>query len=638
MTIAGRKTRVLVVDDSAIARRVLTATLRKDPDVEVVAEASDAFAANTLVAQQRPDVVTLDLDMPQMDGLAFLQHLMRHHRMPVVIVSGSENSPATAEALRLGAVDVILKPQSPAAIEAFGRRLHQRMRELRESSFQINPRPNGRDHGASAPPPARQPQLRAVSRSFDALIAIGASVGGPEAIETVLAHLPSDSPPVVIVQHMPASFTKQFAKRLDQACAMHVVEAEDRQEIARGGAYLAPGDYHMTVERQQGRLRAMLRRGAAFNHQRPSVDVMFQSLARLTGVPIVGVLLTGMGDDGADGMVALSEAGHETIAEHEQTCVVFGMPGQAIARGGADARRSTAADRGDDCRVPGPPRKPGAPRRASARSAWRAGGGTGLGRRPMIEWVAAALGQTVLLLVAARLVWALSRYLALKADPSGQPLPREAGGPPLFYDWRPEATSPSSGDSRDRADRSDAAPRIVPVRFGHRDFPWATGEQGLYVENRGRPASNLVALPVRIGHSVVSFAAAENGELGGNRPVSYFRAVVEGPAHGGEQSFADAFCDWQNHGIRREAVGTITFSDADGRLFQTIYRITLDILNADSGLAVELVEQRRIDKPADDSPALGDAASVRLAGHVRAVFFVLAERFEQIGVWKQFLR
>jgi len=336
MSIAGRKTRVLIVDDSAIARRVLTATLRKDPDIEVVAEAGDAFTANTLVAQHRPDVVTLDLDMPQMDGLAFLQHLMRHHRIPVVIVSGSDGTPGTIEALRLGAVDVILKPQSPASLEPFGRRLRQRMRELREAAFQINPRPSRREEaGAKTGPPARPLQMRAVSRSFDALIAIGASVGGPEAIETVLAQLPSDSPPVVIVQHMPASFTKQFAKRLDEASAMHVVEAANQQEIERGGAYLAPGDYHMTVERRQGRLRAIVRRSAAVNHQRPSVDVMFQSLVRLSGTPIVGVLLTGMGDDGADGMVALSQAGHETIAEDEQTCVVFGMPCQAIARGGA---------------------------------------------------------------------------------------------------------------------------------------------------------------------------------------------------------------------------------------------------------------------------------------------------------------
>jgi two-component system chemotaxis response regulator CheB len=336
MPTAERKTRVLVVDDSAIARRVLTATLRKDPGIEVVAEAGDALTANALVAQFRPDVVTLDLDMPQMDGLTFLQHLMRHHRIPVVIVSSSDGTPATAEALRLGAVDVIVKPQSPSSLDAFGRRVHQRMRELREALLQINPGQNGRrDNNANAAPAARPPQLRAVSPSFKALIAIGASVGGPEAIETVLAHLPSDCPPVVIVQHMPASFTKQFAKRLDQTSAMHVVEAEDQQEIARGGAYLAPGDHHMTVERQQGRLRAIIRRGAAVNHQRPSVDVMFQSLLGLTGVPIVGVLLTGMGDDGADGMVALSHAGHETIAEDEQTCVVFGMPCQAIARGGA---------------------------------------------------------------------------------------------------------------------------------------------------------------------------------------------------------------------------------------------------------------------------------------------------------------
>jgi hypothetical protein len=227
----------------------------------------------------------------------------------------------------------------------------------------------------------------------------------------------------------------------------------------------------------------------------------------------------------------------------------------------------------------------------------------------MMDLVASTLGQTVLLVIAARLVWALCRYLALKADPSRQPLPREAGGPPLFYEWRADASRTPQAASRDRADRADTAPRIVPVRFGHRDFPWADGEQGLYVENRGRPARNLVAQPIRMGGSVVIFSKAETGELRGNGPVTYFKAVVAGPSYTGRQSFADTFCDWQNEGIRREAFGTITFSDEDGRLFQTVYRITLDILNADSGLAVEFVEERRIDNPPGESQAVGDVSA-----------------------------
>jgi hypothetical protein len=215
------------------------------------------------------------------------------------------------------------------------------------------------------------------------------------------------------------------------------------------------------------------------------------------------------------------------------------------------------------------------------------------------------LGQILLLVIGARLVWMGFRYVALKANPSRQYLPIDDESPPLFYEWRPEAARTQQVDARDRTGRSDTAPRIVPVRFGHRDFPWATGEQGLYVENRGRPATNLTAQPIRMGRNVFVFAAAENGELGGSGPVSYFRAIVEGPSHTGRQSFADAFCDWQDHGIRREALGTITFSDADGRLFQTVYRITLDILNADSGLAVELVEQYRLDQPSAESTAAG---------------------------------
>jgi two-component system chemotaxis response regulator CheB len=330
---SGQKSRVLIVDDSAITRRLIATALRDDPEIDVVAQARDAFSANALIAEHRPDLVTLDLAMPRMDGLAFLQHLMKHHPIPVIIISAytGEGSTATIEALRAGAADVILKPQNPSSVAPFARRLRRCIRDLRHCAFRVRPTPNG--HGPRVE--SNHVAMPPFGSAIDAIVAIGASTGGPPALEAVLSQLPADMPPVLIVQHMPASFTGLFAKRLHESSPMRVMEAVNQQELTRGTALVAPGDYHLEVQRTKGRLRAAVRRGPSLHHQRPSVDVLFQSLARLTGVPVVGVLLTGMGEDGADGMVALAQADHETIAEDEQSCVVFGMPREAIARGGA---------------------------------------------------------------------------------------------------------------------------------------------------------------------------------------------------------------------------------------------------------------------------------------------------------------
>ncbi|HKY23224.1 MAG TPA: chemotaxis response regulator protein-glutamate methylesterase [Vicinamibacterales bacterium] len=317
---------MLIVDDSAVTRRLLSAALRGDPEIQVVAEAADPFTARSLIAKHRPDVVTLDVEMPQMDGITFLRHLMKHQPLPVVIVSSHtpHGSAAGIEALRAGALDVIPKPLNPAAIAPFETRLRQRIREL--GRWPLRPRP-ATDHGARI--------VAATDFPLNAIIAIGASTGGPQAIEDLLSRLPADMPPIVITQHMPADFTRLFAKRLSETCGMRVVEAADRQELVRSIAYVAPGDYHLTVEQQGGRLLAAVRRGAPVNQHRPSVDVLFRSLASLRGVPVVGILLTGMGSDGADGLVELYQAGHQTIAEDEQSCVVFGMPREAVRRGGA---------------------------------------------------------------------------------------------------------------------------------------------------------------------------------------------------------------------------------------------------------------------------------------------------------------
>jgi two-component system chemotaxis response regulator CheB len=327
----GRTSRVLIVDDSVMTRRLLTRALKEEPDIQVVAEAGDALSARALLAQHRPDVITLDLEMPRVDGLAFLRHLMAHTPTPVIVVSSftPSGSAASIEALRAGAVDVIPKPESPRLVAPFARRLKRRVREIRQHSLRLANA--GRIDRARPAAPLVSP----AARSAHAIIAVGASTGGPQALEALLSGLPADMPPIAIVQHMPAGFTAVLAKRLHETSRLQVVEATDRQPVRRGVVLVAPGDYHLTVAQHDGQLWTVLRRSARVHHQRPSVDVLFQSLSRLKAVPVVGILLTGMGEDGADGMTALAQAGHQTIAQDEQSCVVFGMPREAIARGGA---------------------------------------------------------------------------------------------------------------------------------------------------------------------------------------------------------------------------------------------------------------------------------------------------------------
>ena len=326
---AEPKTRVLVVDDSATARRLLSRCLQAEPDIEVVGEASDAFSANELIARHHPDVITLDIEMPGMDGLAFLRHLMKHQPIPVIIISSYTlpGSVTSFEALKAGALDVICKPRAPLSVAGLARRLKKSIRELRACS--------ARPRALSQEPRTASPLLR-VNHPANGLIAIGTSVGGPQALEVLLTQLPANTPPIVIVQHMPAPFIPLLAGRLNDICPMRVVVATGGQQLESGTAYLAPGDTHLVVEQKSGRLIAGLRRSTMVHHQRPAVDVFFHSLARIRGVPIVAVLLTGMGSDGADGLVELRRAGHETIAEDSRSCVVFGMPREAIARGGAN--------------------------------------------------------------------------------------------------------------------------------------------------------------------------------------------------------------------------------------------------------------------------------------------------------------
>jgi two-component system chemotaxis response regulator CheB len=330
---ASRPTRVLIVDDSAVVRKLLGDALRREPDIEVVGGAADPFVARDMILQYKPDLITLDIEMPRMDGLSFLRRLMEHHPIAAIVVSSltQTGSAASVEALRIGAIDVIAKPGGPHSVGLVTEKLIQRIRAMRA----------GPAVRLTKTVPAATPGPMAVRSSLEAgrrvrgLMAIGASTGGTQALETVLTRLPADLPPIVVVQHMPAGFTKAFAARLDTVCALHVIEAAGGETLERGTVYVAPGDYHLIVDQDGLRLRTRLSQGPPVHYQRPAVDVLFGSVARMQSLAVVGVILTGMGSDGADGMLAMRRAGALTIAEAEESCVVFGMPKEAIARGGA---------------------------------------------------------------------------------------------------------------------------------------------------------------------------------------------------------------------------------------------------------------------------------------------------------------
>ena len=323
-----RKTRILIVDDSVIVRTMLANVLKSEPDMEVVGLAADPFAARDLIRQHKPDVLTLDIEMPRMDGLTFLRQLMAQRPLPVVIVSSvtQTGSAASIDALAAGAIDVIAKPGGPYSVADIADQLKYRIRAVRSERTVRFAR--FRKQAPAQPAPVSLAHA-------NGLILIGASTGGTQAIESILTQLSPDSPPILIAQHMPAHFTRAFAARLDSLCPMRVVEARDGEPLTRGVAHIAPGDSHLLVALRGGELRTVLEGGPRVHYQRPSVDVLFQSAASLRGVPIVALLLTGMGADGAEGMVALRGAGAITVAEDARSCVVFGMPAAAIARGGA---------------------------------------------------------------------------------------------------------------------------------------------------------------------------------------------------------------------------------------------------------------------------------------------------------------
>ena len=366
-SVTTRSIRVLIVDDSAIIRKVLAETIAGEPDMEVVATAPDAYTARDKILALRPDVITLDLEMPRMDGLTFLRQLMFLNPIPTLIISsqGCSSCSATFEALRLGAVDVVLKPASPHALRDLRLTLAQKIRAAAYS----HPRP-AIDTAAFLPPASRETAITplrptratgcgchsprdaarknaaaSIARSAPeiplenfsrTLIAIGASTGGTVAIQEILTRLPAEMPPILITQHIPAGFSSAFAERLNRLSALEVREAASGDLLRPGLVLLAPGDRHLVLRSTPQGLAVELDRGPEVCYLRPSVDVMLFSIAELTGASAVAVLLTGMGTDGARGMLALRQAGAATLAQDEASSVVYGMPREAARLGAAE--------------------------------------------------------------------------------------------------------------------------------------------------------------------------------------------------------------------------------------------------------------------------------------------------------------
>lgn len=325
--------KVLIVDDSAFVRKYLTEELDKQPDINVVGTAMNPYIAREKIIELQPDVITLDLEMPRMDGLSFLSKLMKHRPMPVVVVSSltPKNSQNALNALQLGAIEVICKPGSAYSTQNISRDIIKAIRTA--SVARLNkqkPVATSRNGGISK----SHHNLKLV-HTTNKLIAIGSSTGGTRALEAILPNLPGNLPGIVIVQHMPPVFTKSFADRLNTICQMDIKEAEDGDRIEVGKVLIAPGNFHMLVEKSGASYRTRIKKGPPVHHQRPSVDVMFNSVANHVGVNAMGVILTGMGADGAQGLLNMKNKGSYTIAQDEKTSVVYGMPKEANKLGAA---------------------------------------------------------------------------------------------------------------------------------------------------------------------------------------------------------------------------------------------------------------------------------------------------------------
>jgi two-component system, chemotaxis family, protein-glutamate methylesterase/glutaminase len=319
--------RVLVVDDSVMVREILRRELSRAADIEVIATAPDPYNARDKIVKLKPDVVTLDLEMPRMDGIVFLKKLMKYNPMPVIVVSSftPTGSGKALEAIEAGAIDVMCKPGPSYTIGEMAIELADKIRAAAGARI-----------GGRRLLPAKPAKLLPKHCSFDKIVAIGASTGGTMAIEYVLRAMPVNSPAIVVVQHMPETFTKCFADRLNAACDIEVREACDGDTVSRGVALIAPGNHHLLLQRTSGGFCVQVKQGPLVSRHRPSVDILFKSVALCAGENAIGVILTGMGDDGAAGLKAMHDAGAKIIAQDEESCVVFGMPKEAISLGVVD--------------------------------------------------------------------------------------------------------------------------------------------------------------------------------------------------------------------------------------------------------------------------------------------------------------
>ena len=336
------KTKVVVVDDSALVRSILTEIINRQTDMVCIGAAADPLLAREMIRTLNPDVITLDIEMPKMDGLDFLSRLMRLRPMPVVMVSTltERGADVTLKALELGAVDFVAKPKIGVAdgIQHLADDITDKIRIAAKAHIRrAPPAPAAMPANGADTAPAKPIAMAGLGRlSTEKIIFIGASTGGTEATRQVLINLPADCPAVVITQHMPPGFTKSYAARLDSLCRIRVKEAVDGERILPGHGYIAPGGFHLSVERSGANYIARVQDGEAVNRHKPSVEVLFNSAARVVGQNAVAIMLTGMGADGAKAMKAMKDAGSYNLVQDEATCVVFGMPREAIAAGAAD--------------------------------------------------------------------------------------------------------------------------------------------------------------------------------------------------------------------------------------------------------------------------------------------------------------
>ncbi|MBD3392844.1 MAG: chemotaxis-specific protein-glutamate methyltransferase CheB [Chitinivibrionales bacterium] len=323
--------KVLVVDDSAVVRQILAKEISKAADIDVVATAPDPYIAREKILRLQPDVMTLDIEMPRMDGITFLRKIMTYHPVPTIVVSSltPKGGAMAMEALDIGAIDVICKPGAAYTVGDITSVLIDQIRAAARVNF-VRIRTLHKE--LSSRPPSRM----ALAKTTNKMLAIGASTGGTMAIEALLKEMPKNGPGIVVVQHMPEKFTRSFAERLDMLCEIHVKEASDGDGVTPGTALIAPGNYHTVVRRSGARYYVNIKSGPPVHHQRPAVEVLFNSVARYVGANAVGIILTGMGADGASGLLAMREAGAHTIAQDQRTSVVWGMPGEAVKLGAAE--------------------------------------------------------------------------------------------------------------------------------------------------------------------------------------------------------------------------------------------------------------------------------------------------------------